>query len=193
MEINVSGDLVNTIILKGRVLPEVRNVSIPNLGKILSKDPKGIEGELEIEIENGAVRATWKLATQPENYYGLCISKTYEIVRMFIDVFAFSKGWSLFLIFDSVIDKGVRAPIVLGEVSVQKHTHSLAKPDEFRRVCELAMKNFDLRFAFNDLATSLTTQNYSAIAAARAAEVIRNVLNTMCQRRRSLEKYENQA
>jgi hypothetical protein len=168
---------MDLVVVEGRVLPEVREVSIPRIDPIHFKDPNGFEAEFKFIIENGKVFVTCNVIERCEDYVRFCIIRAYECATALIDIFAFSKGWALSLILDTLIQNDVRQRFALSEQNVQAHCTVLRDPADFQEVCALVLPNLNLRFAFHDLVSSLSTLNYSAIAACRAVEVVRDLIS----------------
>lgn len=169
--------VLNEVRIRGRVLPERRNVNIPKQRPILYRDVGGFEAEFDIEVRNGEVEVLCKNIQNDDDKFQLCIIRSLEIVTAIIDVFAFSKGWALSVMYDCTIIGDMLQPIALGESSVQKCCTAFSSQDGFDRIVEHVYQNFNLRFAFHDLVASLGNLNYSAIAAARAIDAIRQIMN----------------
>jgi hypothetical protein len=161
------------ISFKGRVLPEVRKVSIPHPLKIAVDDPIGVKGIFHIVIFEGIIAVRCEVSNPPNNCLSLCLVKAYEIIGVPINLLAFSKGWSLSVILDESVENEIVRPVVLSECSVQKYVTALENADDFEKITDVLFSKFNLRFAVQDLILSLSAQNYSAIAAARAVEAIR--------------------
>lgn len=168
---------MDMVIIDGRVLPEVRRVSIPDIKPISLNDPNGFEGTFEIKIRKGKVRIDCGVVKPCDNTLQFCAIRSLEFATALVDIFAFSKGWALSVIIDFVTSGEERRPIALSEQSVQAYCNAFKSPAEFQQVSDLVLPNLGLRFAFRDLVSSLSTLNYSAIAAARAVEVIRSLIS----------------
>lgn len=167
---------MHVIRLEGRVLPELLKVSIPIKHSIRYSEPYGFEATFEIKIEFGKIHLVCNIKNEIDDYYEICVIRAYEIVSTLIDVFAFSKGWALSLIFDTVVQDEKTKQINFGESSVRQRCTAFENSGNFQRITEIVMDDLNLRLAFRDLISSLNTFNYSAIAAARSVEAIRLVM-----------------
>jgi hypothetical protein len=173
------GSVKHIICLKGRILPEVRKVSLPGNLVVEANDPKGVQGKFHIKIIDGRVEVKCEIENNISDLASHCIVKARELVSVSIDLQAFSKGWFLSTIFDemTIFDNNkmeeVRHPIAMSETSLSAYVTALNTPEKIESVKSDLMKNINIRFAMNDLISSLSTLNYSAIAAARAIEAVR--------------------
>ncbi|MDF3153540.1 hypothetical protein P3C58_16300 [Mesorhizobium sp. XAP10] len=165
---------MDTITIEGWVLPEIRRVSIPDIDSISFKDPNGFEGIFKFKIRDGNVHVECDIVSSCDNALQFCTVRSLELATALVDIFAFSKGWALSVIVDFMTRGEERRPIALSEQSVQAYCNAFQSAAEFQQLSNLVLPNLSLRFAFRDLVSSLSTLNYSAIAAARAVEVIRS-------------------
>lgn len=161
--------------LRGRILPEIRNVSLPEQ-KVNFDDPRGFLATYHFSINNSDVVINCKFCTEIENHAAFILARAYEIVTPAINLYAFSKGIYLQLIIDSIVENGKARPVVLSERSVEKFCLSFKNDDEFNEVLSLVLPNLNLRFAFSDLIFGLGNLNHSSISAARCVEAIRNTI-----------------
>lgn len=166
------------VFFKGRVLPEARRVSVPETNPILFQDPNGFEGNFLIKIHDSFFAVECNIIKECENIFQFCAIRSLEFVGALVDIYAFSKGWALSVIVDSITVDGRTRGIALSELSVQSQCIPLENSADFQKISDLVLPNLNLRFAFRDLISSLSTLNYSAIAAARAIEAIRRSMSS---------------
>lgn len=164
---------MNTIIMEGRVLPENRAVTINNLESIRYRDPRGFEAVFDIKIEDSEIQIKCTGSTEINSLPEMSIVRAYELVTSLVDLYAFSKGWALHVILDNFTVNGVRQGIALSQVSAAPFCTTISNENDFHEIWELLLSNFELKFAFRDLISSLSTLNYSSIAASRALDSIR--------------------
>lgn len=165
---------MKSVTIEGRVLPERRFVTIPNLNTISYSDPQGFDANFDIEISNSKIRVECRIAEQSKWHLEMCIVRAFEFTTAAVDLYAFSKGWALDVILDDCVVNGQKQGIAVSETSVASLCTVISNEDDFQVVWEHLFSNFNLKFAFRDLISSLGTLNYSAVAACRALECIRN-------------------
>lgn len=162
------------IIIEGRVLPERRLVTIADLGTISLSDPRGFEATFEVRIRDGKIQIKCAVAQLSDWDLKMALVRAYEIVTAAVDLYAFSKGWALTVLLDDFIIDGRKQGIAFSETSVASLCGVISNDEDFLQAWESVSKNFNLKFALRDLISSLSTLNYSSVAACRALEAIRN-------------------
>ena len=160
---------------EGRVLPEVRQVTIPKTSPILYSDPWGFHGEIDIAIVDGKI-AIDCTCFDAEPRIDMCIGRSFECATALVDLFAFTKGWSLSVMLDRIVDSATVRPIATSELSLQPLATSIANDDDFRAVWDVLLKRFSLKFALHDLIAGIGALNYPHIGAARSVEAIRDLI-----------------
>ena len=110
---------VRSIKFYGRVLPEVRKVSLPSPMKVAVNDPTGIKGTFSVTVLDGSIEVECEVSNRVDNWISLCIVKALEIVNVPVNLYAFSKGWSLSVILDESLVEGNSQSIVLSHLNVQ--------------------------------------------------------------------------
>ena len=109
----------------------------------------------------------------------MSLVRAYEFVAAAVDLYAFSRGWALSVLLDDFIIDGQRQGIAFSETSVAPLCSAISNEKDFLEVWEHLSESFDLKFALRDLISSLSTLNYSSVAACRAVETIKNQLHLM--------------
>ena len=161
------------ITVKGRVIPEVHNVSIALDDRFEMKDPVGKNAVFDIDISDGNITAQIDLETEGKDLIDWAVVRTIELVTSFVDLHAFTNGLALHVVADTITSASETKAISTSHRSVTKFI-SRFSDSEFQTIQEEMIRDLDLRMALRDLVQSLSTLNYSAIAACRAAESIRN-------------------
>lgn len=159
--------------IEGRVLPERRLVSIAGLGTISYVDPRGFDAEFDIQIKDSKIQIKCSVAETSDWYMQMSLVRAYELATAAVDLYAFSKGWALSVLLDDYIIDGQKRAIAFSETSVASPCNGISNENDFLQAWEHLLENFNLKFAFRDLISSLSTLNYSSIAACRALESIR--------------------
>lgn len=165
---------VKPFTIEGRVLPERRQVSISGLKTISYSDPRGFDAKFDIVIKDSKIQIKCSIAEQSNWHMQMSIVRAYELTTAAVDLYAFSKGWALSVILDDFVINGKKQGIALSETSVASLCNVISSENDFLEAWEHLLSNFNLKFAFRDLISSLSTLNYSSIAACRALESIRN-------------------
>jgi hypothetical protein len=160
---------------EGRVIPEVRRVTIPQVDPLQYSDPWGFHANIHISIVDGKV-AIDCFCFDPEPQPGMCMVRCYECATGLVDLYAFTKGWSLSVILDSMIVGGTTTPVVLSELSLQPLASSILSDDDFRCIWQVVLERFNLKFALRDLVIGVGSLNYPHIGAARCIEAVRGLL-----------------
>ncbi|MXN64452.1 hypothetical protein GR183_06010 [Stappia sp. GBMRC 2046] len=169
--------ILEKISIKGRILPEIREVSIPNIPNIHLEDPNGFQAIYTFNIENGQFIILCEIFRKCENFFQFSIIRCYEFVTTLVDIHAFSNGWALSVIIDTAVHNNMHRRIALSEKSALDKCSAIKNSDDFQKILNITLNNFNLRFAFRDLISSLSTLNYSAIAASRSIEAIRDLIS----------------
>jgi hypothetical protein len=160
---------------EGRVIPEVRRVTIPQISPIQYSDPWGFHAEICIVIADGKVEIDC-VCFDAEPRTNMCIGRSFECATALVDLYAFTKGWSLSVIFDRMVVGSTVRPLAFSELSLPPLASSIASDDDFRAVWKQLPKAFNLKFALHDLVTSIGSLNYPHIGAARSVEAIRRLI-----------------
>lgn len=160
---------------EGRIIPEVRKVTVPEVSPIRYSDPWGFHADIRIAIIDGKVEIDCA-CFDAEPRVDMCIVRCYEIVRALVDLYAFSKAWNLSVILDRMIVGTKVTQIALSELSLQPLATAIASDDDFRAIWAIVQKRFNLKFALHDLALGIGALNYSHIGAARSVEAIRGLI-----------------
>lgn len=164
----------------GRVIPEVRKVTLPNTTPIQYSDPWGFHAEIHVSINDGKVEIDCA-CFDAEPRKDMCIVRCYECVTALVDLYAFTKGWSLSVILDRMIVGTTVTPLAVSELSLQPLVSSITGDDDFRAVWQLMLRKFNLKFALHDLVIGIGSLNYSHIGAARSVEAIRQLITPDAQ------------
>jgi hypothetical protein len=165
------------IYLKGRILPEIRNVSLLGKRVFHVDDPTGAKGIFHFEFKDGIVDVKCEIEKSIPNLGATCIAKALELGSIPINILAFSKGWHLTIIFDEMTEAEIRTATAFSELSLQECVTAFSSAKNFESVEEILADSFNIRFAFSDLISSLGNLNYSAIASGRAVEAVRRDLS----------------
>jgi hypothetical protein len=165
---------VKQFTIEGRVLPERRLVSIASLRTISYSDPRGFDAEFDIQIKDGKILVKCSVAKTSDWYLQMSLVRAYELATAAVDLYAFSKGWALSVLLDDFIIDGRRRGIAFSETSVASLCNVISNEEDFLQTWEHLSGDFNLKFALRDLISSLSTLNYSAVAACRALESIKN-------------------
>lgn len=165
---------VKHFIIESRVLPERRLVTIADLGTISLSDPRGFEAIFEVRIRNSKIQIKCAVAQLSDWHIKMSLVRAYEIATAAVDLYAFSKGWALTVLLDDFIIEGRKQGIAFSETSAASFCSVISNDEDFLKAWEHVSKNFNLKFALHDLISSLSTLNYSSVAACRALEAIRN-------------------
>ena len=160
--------------IEGRVLPERRLVSIADLGTISYSDPRGFDAEFDIQIKDSKILVRCSVAETTDWYVKMSLVRAYELATAAVDLYAFSKGWALSVLLDDFIIDGQRQGIAFSETSVASLCNVISNEEDFLETWEHLSGSFNLKFALRDLISSLSTLNYSSVAACRALETIKN-------------------
>lgn len=163
------------ILLRGRVLPEKWNVTIPTMGPVLYDDPKGLAAEIGVKIVDGEVEVETTSIREPAEYSSMLVARSLECVNSIVDLYAFCNGVALHVMLDSMVEDGVIRHFAFSEMRVLRAFDGVSNIDALMPLWrEIAFEDLDVRLAFHDLAMSLRTLNYSSIAAARVIDAVRN-------------------
>ncbi|MEP4704986.1 MAG: hypothetical protein ABJZ62_09080 [Hyphomicrobiales bacterium] len=165
---------MKSVTIEGRVLPERRSVTIAGLKTISYSDPQGFNAEFDIEISDSKIRIECSIPEKSNWHLQMCIVRAFEFATAAVDLYAFSKGWALDVILDDYVVAGQKQGIAVSETSVASLCTVISNEDDFLEIWEYLISNLNLKLAFRDLISSLSTLNYSAVAACRALECIRN-------------------
>lgn len=162
-----------TLTFKGRVFPEILEASIEVENKILYADPDGPEGVFDIEISKGIITVIVNVKSYDENTKAWALVRAKELVTSIVDLYAFTLGYALQVLMDYALEDDVKKPLIISHSSVRNYVTEYTD-EQFKALMELVAFDLDLKLALRDLILSLSTMNYSAIAACRAMEAIRN-------------------
>jgi hypothetical protein len=91
-------------------------------------------------------------------------------------VVAFSTGWALQVILDSITIGDDVKPFAVSEKRVGPLCMAYSLESGFDEVCDWMLTDFTLRFALNDLVKGIAGENYPLIASGRAVEAIRHLI-----------------
>lgn len=164
-----------TVTWSGRVIPEHLKTSIvwPHAVKLVY--PSGEEGLFRLTIIEGRVTATVELAELDAELIKWGTIRALEFASTLVNFEAFRTGRSLSVVFDETNVEDEKIPLALSHRSVLQHIREY-QPAEIELIQDELFDQLDLRLALGDLVSSLSTLNYSAIAACRAVETIRNLI-----------------
>jgi len=162
-----------TLVFKGRVFPEILEASIEVDNKIFYADPNGPEGEFDIDISRGVITVIVKVNADDAQIKSWALVRAKELVTSIVDLYAFTLGYALQVLMDHAVEGGVKKPLIISHSSVKNYISDYSD-EQFKKLMELVAFDLDLKLALRDLILSLSTMNYSAIAACRAMEAIRN-------------------
>lgn len=168
--------LMPEIVFIGRVLPEVRSVSVPPLDDVRYTEVAGETARFGIRIGNGKIRVVCTASDVEDYTFKWTLARAQELCTTMVDAIGFCRGWSLHVLFDEAVVAGERRALALGEVGVRSICTAFSTEHDFEQVWKILLDEFELRFAFRDLVSSLGTLNYSAIASARAIEAVRHLI-----------------
>lgn len=160
---------------EGRVIPEVRSVTIPKVAPVRYSDPWGFHADIDVSIVDGIVAIDCH-CFDPEPRRDMCIVRSYECATGLVDLYAFMKGWSLSVILDRMFIEATVTPIAMSELTLQPLASSISDEDDFRRIWQVVLKQFNLKFAIHDLVVGIGSLNYPHIGAARCVEAVRRLL-----------------
>jgi hypothetical protein len=160
---------------EGRVMPEVRQVTIPNTSSVQCSDLRGFHADISIAIADGKVEIDC-VCFDAEPRTDMCVARSLEYATALVDLYAFTKGWSLSVILDRMIVGTTVSTLAMSELSLQPLASSIAGDDDFRAVWEYLLKKFNLKFALHDLVIGIGSLNYPHIGAARSVEAIRGLI-----------------
>ncbi len=161
------------VLFKGRVVPEVRNVTAPGPTTIRYSEPTGFEGIFCIDIQDPEVRVECELNDLTEDSLGNATIRALGFASGVANVIAFTTGWSLHVVLDTSTVGGTERPLALSEKRVAPLCTAYGLEDRFEEVCELVLTDMTLRFAFSDLIAGIGSENYSLVACGRAMDAIR--------------------
>ena len=162
-----------TLIFKGRVIPEILEVSIEVENKFYYGDPDGTEGIFDIDISDGMITVRVEIDANGQTSKDWALVRAKEMVTSIVDLFAFTLGYALQVVIDYTIENNKKKPLIISHTSVKQYISDYSD-EQFKNLIELVAFDLDLKLALRDLILSLSTMNYSAIAACRAMEAIRN-------------------
>lgn len=158
----------------GRVLPEVRRVSLPEPYGVVFNDPDRLQAVMEISIQDGKVEIVCATKSEDASDVKEAVVRSCEVCSGLVDILAFGRAEALSVQIDKGEWDGVLRPLVLSHKRIEHIGSEWADPAGFDIAASLVMNDLELRMALRDLISSLSTLNYSAIAASRAVEAIRN-------------------
>lgn len=164
---------IQLFVFEGRVLPEVLGVGIKCPDQFKYADPDGMVGIFDLKISAGKFRVSVELKNLDEETKKWAIVRGHELVTSIVDLFAFTLGYALHVIVDHMIEDGRIKPFIVSHSSVKNFIDDF-DDNQFERLVEHVIGDLDLKLALRDLILSLSTMNYSAIAACRSTEAIRN-------------------
>jgi len=163
-------------IFRGRVIPEVRAITLPRLEPISLTEADGFAAVFAIAIEDGRITVTVEGPSDSDEDFNRCSVRARGFCTSMLDVLSFSTGWWLLPVLDVGVCGGEERKLAMSETSVAALVTAYSSQDGFAEVIRLVSSNPELSFAFHDLTSGLGTQNYSAIAAGRAVEAVRHLL-----------------
>lgn len=160
---------------EGRVIPEVRNVTIPKVNPVHISDPWGFHGDIDISVVNGRVNIDCVCFDEVARA-DMCVARCFECVTGLVDLYAYTKGWNLTVILDAMIVDGSKSRLAVSEKGLPPLVSSIADDEDFRAVSALLLKKFNLKFALHDLIVAIGALNYPHIGTARSMEAIRGMI-----------------
>lgn len=158
----------------GRVLPEVRRVSLPEPYQVVFDDPERIQALMEISIQDGEIEIICTTQSEDATDIEDAAVRSFDVCAGLVDILAFGRAEALSVQIDKGEWDGVIRPLVLSHKKIERIGSEWAAPAGFDIAASFVMKDVELRLALRDLVSSLSTLNYSAIAAGRAVEAIRH-------------------
>ncbi len=157
---------MTTLIFMGRVLPEVRDITLPHMDPIRLTEP-GFEATFATVIKNGKIVVTVKAPSTSDEDFNRSWVRARGFCTAMLDVLSFATGWWLMPLLEVGVCEGKVRALALSEGSVSPLVTAFGIEEGFEEVVRLVTQSHELSFAFHDLASGIGTQNYSAIAAAR--------------------------
>ena len=162
-----------TITVEGRVIPEAHDVSIAFDDRIEQTEPDGKSAIFDIKISGGKITARVELGSDRKDLIDWAVVRTIELATTLVDLHAFTNGLALHVVADTITSGTDTTAISISHRSVTSFISHFSD-SELQTIREEMLRDLDLRMAVRDLIQSLSTLNYSAIAACRATESIRN-------------------
>jgi hypothetical protein len=165
------------MILEGYVVPLLRALEISNASKVYS-DPE-TEISIDYEFENGKFRARIFIKRSPQDNYNTVTVRATHVLQTIVDSYAFINGVSLRLIPERVVVEGhgTGRLILLGHRELSGYFREEPSKERIALIQDYAFADKEFALALGDLNQALSIENYPAIAAARAVEVVRNALS----------------
>lgn len=158
----------------GRVVPEALQISAPTMEVALSE--QNVEYRFKAQIEDGSVHVHAWIASYSEDAFKTAYVRALAFARGIADLVSFSTGFYLHLLFDRWLEGEESNPVAVRERRVASRCESIANDGEFAEVAEAVLTNHNFRLAMHDLASSLGTENYSAIGCGRAVDALRQLI-----------------
>lgn len=165
------------LLFKGRVLPEVRNITAPCPVAMHYAEPNGgFACEFSISINDSRVEVGCTVEAILQDTIQNAMARALGFASGVTNIISFTTGWALQVVLDTVTIGNKETHVALSETRVAPLCTAFSLKDGFEEVCELVLTNLTLRFAFHDLVAGIGTENYSLVACGRAVEAVRHLV-----------------
>jgi hypothetical protein len=160
--------------LQGCVVPQVRGLTVSK-AVVKYSDPE-TTFSLVYEFRDGTFKSEVLIGQNIADNFQSVIIHSIDLLQTIADTYAFVNGVSLQVVPEIFLVEGSTTGrlVLLGHRQLMSYLKSAPDHNRIVAIRDLAFENREFAFALRDLNQALHTQNYSALAAGRAVEVIRN-------------------
>jgi hypothetical protein len=177
----------DSVYLLGRVLPDT-DLTIPSIPKIASKMPDGTEiGRYDVNLEKSILTVHCEVANYTQARFENLVWSVSEICQSFVDLTALTQGIALNLVIDQFIDPNGNKHIIKPLDPNLKRLATFPFPQAF----EYAITNWHVRWALQDVASTLLRPNLTGTNCARAIERIARAIFPTDDKKKRWEAIQN--
>lgn len=165
------------VVWTGHVYPSGLTISIAHTGARYTASDGTLDGMLDIVVEDSAITVAWEI----ENYSSDNLLATWihsrKLVTVLVDLVAFKMGAAALVVVDKYqIDGKPAEEINIMEPKVANLATSFASDAELLEVFSIATKEQHLMVVFEDLISTLSSQEHKAVNCGRCVEAIRRLV-----------------
>lgn len=161
----------------GHVYPSGLTINAAHKGARYTANDGTLDGTLDIVVENSAITVAWEIETyRSDNLLATWIHSR-KLVTVLVDLIAFRMGAGATVVLDKYqIDNCAVENISILEAKVAGLVTSFLSDAEFLEVFGIVAKEQHLMVVFEDLISTLSSEEHKAVNCGRCVEAIRQLV-----------------
>jgi hypothetical protein len=163
--------------LFGRVYPGGLKINLSAPGITYTADDGTLTGTIDITVRDSAITVDWRLSGYKREQLLPIWTHSKKLTTVLVDLIAYRMGAAAIIILDSYTDdNGFSDNIAIVEPAVAGQSTSFQSDAELLKVFALIASEQPLMLVFEDLISTLSSQDHKAVNCGRCVEAIRQLV-----------------